>query len=125
MQSSVMRESKMSKLSLIVAGTFLVGAHAMAADGLTTIPSSYGPKETMDRLEAEIEAKGMTVFARIDHAAGAAQAGLPVVAADRVAHIRQRQGGYAVDAVQPDHRHRPAIEGVGLAGCGRQGLVVL
>jgi len=48
----------------------------MAADGLTTIPSNYGPKETMDRLEAEIKAKGMTVFARIDHAAGAAQAGL-------------------------------------------------
>ena len=48
----------------------------MAADGLTTIASDYGPKETMDRLEAEIKAKGMTVFARIDHAAGAAQAGL-------------------------------------------------
>src|SRR5438132_2785245 len=30
----------------------------------------------MERLEAEIKAKGMTVFARIDHAAGAAQAGL-------------------------------------------------
>jgi uncharacterized protein (DUF302 family) len=40
----------------------------MAADGLTTIPSGLGPKETADRLEAEIEARGMTVFARIDHA---------------------------------------------------------
>ncbi len=50
----------------------------MAADGLTSLPSSFGPKETMDRLEAEIKAKGMTVFARIDHAAGAAQAGLPL-----------------------------------------------
>src|SRR5260221_1790379 len=49
---------------------------AMAADGLTTIPSSYGPKDTMDRLEAEVKAHGMTVFARIDHAAGAAGAGL-------------------------------------------------
>jgi uncharacterized protein (DUF302 family) len=48
----------------------------MAADGLTTIPSAYGAKETADRLEAEIRAKGMAVFARIDHAAGAAQAGL-------------------------------------------------
>ena len=48
----------------------------MAADGLTTIPSNHGPKETMDRLEAEIKARGMVVFARIDHAAGAAQAGL-------------------------------------------------
>ena len=50
----------------------------MAAQGLTTVPSSYGPKDTMDRLEAEVKAKGMTVFARIDHAAGATAAGLPL-----------------------------------------------
>jgi len=50
----------------------------MAAQGLTTLPSSYGPKETMDRLAAEVKAKGMTVFARIDHAAGATAAGLPL-----------------------------------------------
>lgn len=48
----------------------------MAADGLTTVPSSFGPKETADRLEAAIKARGMTLFARIDHAAGAAAAGL-------------------------------------------------
>jgi uncharacterized protein (DUF302 family) len=48
----------------------------MAADGLTTIASSHGPKATMDRLEAEVKAKGMTVFARIDHAAGATAVGL-------------------------------------------------
>jgi len=46
------------------------------ADGLTTILSSFGPKETMDRLEAEVKAKGLTVFARIDHAAGAASVGM-------------------------------------------------
>ncbi len=50
----------------------------MAADGLTTVLSPFGPKETMDRLEAEIRAKGMTVFARIDHAAGAVAVGLPL-----------------------------------------------
>ena len=32
----------------------------------------------MDRFEAEIRAKGMTAFARIDHAAGAAEVGLPL-----------------------------------------------
>jgi uncharacterized protein (DUF302 family) len=48
----------------------------MAADGLTTLRSSFGPKDTMRRLEAAVEAKGMTVFARIDHAAGAAEVGL-------------------------------------------------
>ena len=44
-----MRGSTIRKLISIVAGTVLLGAQAMAADGLTTIPSSYGPKETMDR----------------------------------------------------------------------------
>jgi uncharacterized protein (DUF302 family) len=48
----------------------------MAADGLTTIRSSHGPKDTMSRLEAEVKARGMTIFARIDHTAGATAAGL-------------------------------------------------
>ena len=48
----------------------------MAADGLITMRSSHAPKDTMNRLEAEVKAKGMTVFARIDHAAGAAAVGL-------------------------------------------------
>jgi len=45
-------------------------------EGLTTIASNFGPKETMDRLETEIRTKGMEVFACIDHAAGAAEVGL-------------------------------------------------
>src|SRR5258708_34477558 len=54
----------------------LWGVQTMAADGLTTIRSSYGPKDTMSKLEAGVKARGMTVFARIDHAAGAAEGGL-------------------------------------------------
>jgi uncharacterized protein (DUF302 family) len=48
----------------------------MAEDGLITIRSSHGPSETMSRFEAEVKAKGLTVFARVDHAAGAAAVGL-------------------------------------------------
>jgi uncharacterized protein (DUF302 family) len=48
----------------------------MSENGLTTLPSAHGAKTTMDRLEAEVKSKGMTVFARIDHAAGAKEAGL-------------------------------------------------
>jgi hypothetical protein len=48
----------------------------MAADGLINIPSSGTVKATLDRLESEVKARGATVFARIDHAAGAASAGL-------------------------------------------------
>jgi uncharacterized protein (DUF302 family) len=48
----------------------------MAADGLITLRSKYAPKETMNRLETEVKGKGLTVFARIDHATGAAEVGL-------------------------------------------------
>lgn len=54
----------------------------MTADGLITTVSKFGAKETMDRLAAEVRAKGLTVFARIDHAAGAAEVGLPLRATE-------------------------------------------
>jgi uncharacterized protein (DUF302 family) len=56
----------------------------MAADGLITIKSSFGPEDTMKRLEAEVKAKGLTVFAHIDHAAGAAAVGLPLRPTDLI-----------------------------------------
>ena len=54
----------------------LWGVQTMATDGLTTIQSGFEPQETMRRPEAAVKAKGLTVFARIDHAAGAAEIGL-------------------------------------------------
>jgi uncharacterized protein (DUF302 family) len=48
----------------------------MADTGLTTVPSSHAVKDTIDRLEADVKRKGMTVFVRIDHAQGARDAGL-------------------------------------------------
>ena len=63
-------------MAALTAAISLWGVQTMAADGLITIKSSHGPKETMERLEAAVKAKGLTVFARIDHAAGAAEVGL-------------------------------------------------
>ena len=54
----------------------------MTADGLVTVRSNHDHKETMRRLEAEVKAKGLTVFAHVDHAAGAAEVGLPLRATD-------------------------------------------
>jgi uncharacterized protein (DUF302 family) len=53
-------------------------ASTMSEDGLITVASTYPVKETLDRLEADLKAKGITVFARIDHAAGAASVALPL-----------------------------------------------
>ncbi len=48
----------------------------MTDNGLTTVPSRHDVKVTVDQLEAEAKAKGLTIFARIDHAAGARSVGL-------------------------------------------------
>jgi len=50
----------------------------MSVEGLVTVRSQHGPEETMNRLGAAVRAKSMTVFAQIDHAAGAEAVGLPL-----------------------------------------------
>lgn len=46
-----------------------------AVDGMIALKSPHGAKDTMDRLESAVKEKGLNVFARIDHAAGAAKVG--------------------------------------------------
>jgi uncharacterized protein (DUF302 family) len=72
----------------------------MAAQGLITIPSSHGPKDTMNRLEAEVKAKGMTVFARIDHAAGATAAGLSLPPTELLIFGNAKAGTPLMQSVQ-------------------------
>lgn len=60
--------------------------------GLITIASRFSPKETMDRLEAEIRMRGMQVFTRIDHAAGAAESGLELTPTELIIFGNARAG---------------------------------
>ena len=48
----------------------------MTDDGLVTLRSAHGVEDTIDRFESSAKSKGMTIFARIDHAAGAKDVGL-------------------------------------------------
>jgi uncharacterized protein (DUF302 family) len=48
----------------------------MPQDGLITLSSRYPAPDTVQRLLAALAKRNMTVFVRIDHAAGAATAGL-------------------------------------------------
>ncbi|MCC6791447.1 MAG: DUF302 domain-containing protein [Thermomicrobiales bacterium] len=48
----------------------------MIEHGLVTVLSRRSVADTIDALAATVEAAGLTVFARIDHAAGAVSAGL-------------------------------------------------
>ena len=72
----------------------------MAADGLITVKSNYEPKETMARLEAAVTARGLTVFAHVDHAAGAAHVGLPLRPTDLLVFGSPKGGTPAMQSVQ-------------------------
>jgi len=62
----------------IIAAILLLlwSAGAMAQEGLLSMESPYSVQETADRLEKAIQANGMKIFARIDHAAGAESVGM-------------------------------------------------
>ncbi len=45
-------------------------------EGIVKIPSRRSVEETVDKLNAILESKGVTLFARIDHSGEAAKAGL-------------------------------------------------
>jgi uncharacterized protein (DUF302 family) len=72
----------------------------MVVDGLITIRSVYGPEETLHRLEAEIRSRGMTVFAHIDHAAGAAEVGLSLRPTDVLLFGNAKAGTPLMQSIQ-------------------------
>jgi uncharacterized protein (DUF302 family) len=53
----------------------LFSTSATAAEGMVNVESAHSVAITADRLEKILKKKGMTVFARIDHAAGAQKVG--------------------------------------------------
>ena len=63
-------------LSLTVTLTALFSSPSMAVDDLVIKPSDYSVSETLDRLTNILKSKGITIFARVDHAAGAKTAGM-------------------------------------------------
>lgn len=62
--------------AVALAAYFVLPASTVMADqGLVVIESANGVTATADKLEKILKSKGITVFARIDHAAGAKKIG--------------------------------------------------
>lgn len=58
----------------------LISTMTLAGEtGLLTKKSQFGFKETQERLEAAIKAKGLTLFAKVDHGDNAAKAELKML----------------------------------------------
>lgn len=50
----------------------------MPNNGLVSVQSGVSARETLSRLLATLAGRKLTIFARVDHAAGAASVGLPL-----------------------------------------------
>jgi uncharacterized protein (DUF302 family) len=59
----------------VAAALSLISSLCLAADGLIAVKSPHGVKDTIDRFEAAAKARGLIVFLRVDHAAGAQKIG--------------------------------------------------
>jgi len=68
-------EIEMKKILLAISSIALISTLAVASDGLVTLKSTHSVKATADKLIGMLKKKGMTVFIRIDHAAGAKKVG--------------------------------------------------
>lgn len=73
---------------------------ASAADGLVALKSARASGATMDRLEALVRQRGMLVFARIDHAAGAAKVGKTLRATELLIFGHPKGGSPLMECAQ-------------------------
>ena len=72
----------------------------MTPDGLIARVSKFGPKETMDRLAAAVTTRGISIMARIDHAAAAAAVGMALGPTEVLIFGNPRAGTPLMQAVQ-------------------------
>lgn len=61
----------MRQLLVAMMSVFTLVSLVHAEGGLITLKSAHNIKQTVDRLEAALKEKGMTIFIRLDHAANA------------------------------------------------------
>jgi len=65
----------MRKFLMAIALFGLISSNLYASEGMISVKSAHPVSVTADRLEKILASKGMTVFKRINHAAGAAKVG--------------------------------------------------
>jgi uncharacterized protein (DUF302 family) len=91
--ANVRKETPMRFRSRIVAATLLLSPMlVLASNGLVAVKSPHGARDTMNRLEAIVKQRGLNVFLRLDHAAGAAKVG-KTLRATEVLVFGNPQGG--------------------------------
>jgi len=92
-----------------------------SAEGVISKPSPYSVDETIRRLEEVVRSKGLTIFARVDHRAGARQVGLDMQD-EQVLIFGSPRAGTPLNGCAPPRRPRSAAQGARMARVGRPRL---
>ncbi|MEM8752164.1 MAG: DUF302 domain-containing protein [Pseudomonadota bacterium] len=85
--------------AMLAAGAAHAGGH-VSETGLVTVTSAHDVPTTIDRLAAAVEKAGGTVFARVDHAAGAAKVDLELRPTELLIFGNPKLGTPAMQAAQ-------------------------
>ena len=72
----------------------------MTADGLIACDNKFGPKETADRLAPAVTTRGISIMARIDHAAAATAIGMELRPTELLIFGNPRAGTPLMQALQ-------------------------
>ena len=72
----------------------------MTPEGFIVLESSRGPKDTMERLKTAVTARGMTIFAQIDHAGAAKEVGMTLAPTEVLIFGRPKAGTPLMQASQ-------------------------
>ncbi len=68
--------NKISVQAIVITILLSTQAYADNSNGMIRIKSNHNVTTTIDKLENVMKTKGMTIFKRVDHSAGAEKAGL-------------------------------------------------
>jgi uncharacterized protein (DUF302 family) len=90
----------MARCVLVSAIAFTLLAAAPAAADIVRLQSPHSPRETMDRFEAIVKQRGLTVIARVDHAAGAQRVDLALRPTELLIFGNPRSGTPLMQASQ-------------------------
>lgn len=72
--------------------------------GIIDLPSHYSVDQTVERLKRILEAKGVTLFALVDHSGEAEKAGMRM-APTKLLIFGSPKAGDSSDARSSEHRH--------------------
>src|SRR5437764_8437767 len=80
-----------------------------SGDGLIDIPSNHSVDETVEKLRGILQAKGITLFALVDHSGEAAKVDMKM-RPTKLLIFGNPKGGNSGDVGGAQHRHRSAAQ---------------